>query len=375
MGRLYNSTSPEKRRVLMKRLLLILICLGMSAGVCTQQAAQKTSDPVENFEHLWKTFDEKYAIFDAKGVDWKALYRVYRPKASRAKSDDELFRILSDLLGHLNDNHVSLESKNPDRYYSAGYLYQRYYEAGIDTFRQRMAQRPVPESRFAKGLQERADGIFAFGWADEGVGYFHFRGFGNSEASRAAIDEIVRTFADARAVIIDVRHNGGGDDRVGKLIADRFADRKRLYMTTRVRKGAGYSDFEAAKEWYVEPDGPLQFTKTVLLLTDRTSISAAENFALAMKVLPHVIQVGDITSGCFADRAGETLPNGWSFSYSINLFLDHTGFCWEGIGVPPEIRQINTAEDRRLGKDRLFDLALELIKAGPLEPKKIRSLP
>jgi C-terminal processing protease CtpA/Prc len=358
----------------MKKAILVLTWLGLFAGVCTHRAAQEANDPEQIFEQVWKTFEEKYALFDAKGVDWKALYRVYRPKVSNATTDDDLFRILSDMLGHLNDNHVSLESKNPDRYYSAGYLYQHFSESGVDSFQKMMAERPVPESRFGEGLQERADGIFAYGWAREGVGYFHFKGFANLEASRKAIDEIIEVFRDSKAIIIDVRRNGGGDDRVGKLIADRFADQKRLYMTTRVRKGPGYSDFETPKRWYVEPDGPIQFTKPVMFLTDRTSISAAENFALAMKVLPHVIQIGDLTSGCFADRASESLPNGWKFAYSYNLFLDHTGFCWEGIGVPPEIRQINTSTDLRQGRDRIFELALELIQVGNLKPKKPRSI-
>lgn len=53
---------------------------------------------------------------------------------------------------------------------------------------------------------------------------------------------IIQEFKDARAIIVDVRRNGGGDDRVGKLIADRFADRKRLYMTTQIRNGKEHND-------------------------------------------------------------------------------------------------------------------------------------
>jgi carboxyl-terminal processing protease len=350
--------------------------LGLCAGVQTQRAAPQPRSPEASFEHLWKTFDDKYALFDAKGIDWKALYRVYRPKVSEATTDDELFKILSDLLGHLNDNHVRLSSKNPDRFFSAGYLYQLFSgtSGGANAyvaFEKMMAERPVPEKYFAKGLQETGGGIFAYGWATDSVGYFHFNRFANPDATRQAIDEIVKAFKDAEAIIIDVRRNMGGDDRVGKMIADRFSDKRRLYMTTRNRNGPNHDDFADPKEWYVEPDGPFQFTKTILLLTDRTSLSAAENFALAMKVLPHVVQIGDFTSGCFADAAGAELPNGWSFSYSYNLFTDHQGFCWEGIGVPPEIRQINTETDRRQGKDRVFELAAAIIASGGLEPKQV----
>jgi C-terminal processing protease CtpA/Prc len=135
-------------------------------------------------------------------------------------------------------------------------------------------------------------------------------------------------------------------------------------MTTRDRTGPTYDDFAEPKSWYVEPEGPAQFTGPVYLLTDRTSISAAENFALAMKVLPHVTQVGDLTSGAVADNAHAELPNGWELSYSHNLFLDHAGRCWEGLGVPPDIRQLNSDEDLAQGKDRVLELALALVGAA-----------
>ena len=89
---------------------------------------------------------------------------------------------------------------------------------------------------------------------------------------------------------------------------------------------------EPEKYWFVEPHGPSQFTGTVVLLTNRLSISAAENFTLAMRVLPHVTVIGDFTSGCFADNFRTRLPNGWDLSISKNLFLDHRGRCWEGRG-------------------------------------------
>jgi hypothetical protein len=361
---------------LMKRAMIFTAVAVLAVGLSAQDKAPH-SGPDECFEHLWKTLDERYALFDVKGIDWKVLHKVYRPRVTETTSDDELFEILSDLLGHLNDNHVLLVSENPERFFCAGYLYPLFGGEGdgvqaYEAFKKTMSRRPVPESYFPQGLQEHADGVFAHGWAAESIGYFHFNRFTDIDKSAQAIDEIVREFKDAKALIIDVRRNGGGDDRVGKLIADRFAKEKTLYMTTEDRNGPDYDDFAPPKSWYVEPDGPIQFTKTVLLLTDRTSVSAAENFALAMKVLPHVVQVGDLTSGCFADSRRELLPNGWNVSYSHNLFLDHTGFCWEGIGVPPEIREINTKADEKLGRDRVFELALALTDAGTLEPKKVR---
>ena len=104
-------------------------------------------------------------------------------------------------------------------------------------------------------------------------------------------------------------------------------------MTTQIRSGSNYDDFRPPKYFYAEPDGPRQFTKPIILLIHRYSVSAADNFAMAMRTLPHVTLVGEATSGCQADQHGAQLPNGWNFSVSYTLFVDQDGFCWEGIGI------------------------------------------
>ena len=320
--------------------------------------AQEVNDPVENFEHLWKTFDRHYGIFLPKKIDWNLLYSVYRPKVTPETTDDELFDIMSQMLGHLNDNHVRLRS--PIRSYCAGILNDIEKEG----FSLELIQTKFLKNEF----EQRMDGRFHFGWVTDSIGYFHFSGFGNVAGSAAVVDEIVGEFKDARGIIIDIRDNGGGSDRVGKAIADRFADKKRLYMTTQIRNGPDYDDFTPPKYFFAEPDGPIQFTKPVVLLQHRYSVSAADNFAMAMRVLPHVISVGETTSGCQADMRWDKLPNGWRFSISYTLFVDQDGFCWEGIGIPPDLRQINTKEDIEQGRDKPLELAIQLIESGALKP-------
>jgi len=341
--------------------LLVIVAVPLFPSV-----SQELSGPEKNFEHLWTTLDRNYAIFGPKHVDWRALYKVYRPRVTAQTTDDELFAVMSAILGHLNDNHVFLTSEKPKRFFSAGYLYQLLGEGGFEAFRKLISERPVPDKYFKAKLTESADKVFAYGWATNEIGYFHLNGFEDPVKTAAMVDDIIRIFKDAKALIVDVRRNGGGDDQVGKVIADRFADRKRLYMTTEIRSGDRHDQFSWKKYWHVEPGGPLQFTKTTILLTDRTSVSAAENFALAMRVLPHVTVVGDLTSGCFADMYGDQLPNGWRFSVSYKLFVDYAGFCWEGIGVPPDLKQINSKDDTEKGIDGVFELAVNLIESGGL---------
>ena len=345
-------------------LYLIFICF-------IHSYSQELSEPEKNFEHLWKEFDTRYAIFIPKRVDWDLLYKIYRPKVTHQTTDDELFDIMSKMLGHLNDNHVRLATADRSRSFSAGILEDLRKDkfSGSDEAMRFFRQRPVNEKYIFGGYEERMNGRFAFGFVDENIGYFHFSGFRNVTESAAVTDEIVEKFKDARGIIIDVRRNGGGDDRVGKTIADRFADKKRLYMVTQIRDGEEHDDFSNTLYWYVEPGGKRQFTKPVILLINRYSISAADNFALAMRVLPHAVLVGDFTSGCFADVAGDRLPNGWSFGVSYKLFVDQDGFCWEGIGVPPDYRILNYDEDFKTGRDRVLEFAIEMINSGAMKKR------
>ena len=336
-------------------ILLALIALsGASPGIA--EPAAELSEPEENFEHLWRTFDRNYALFGAKKVDWDALYALYRPQVTAETTGDELFEIMSNLLAHLNDNHVRLTAG--ERRFQSGILGEmEMKDFSLDL---------VKEKYLGNDFETRVRDVFTYGWLSQQIGYFHFRGFGALARSTAAIDEIIETFHNARGIVVDVRANGGGDDRVGKAIADRFADRRRLYMTTRTRNGPEHDDFDARKYWYVEPDGPRRFTRPVILLTHRFSVSAAENFALAMRVIPHVTVAGDATSGVFADVYGDVLPNGWRFSVSYKLFEDYRGFCWEGIGVPADLRQTNSPLDIDDKRDRVLEFAIGLIESGSL---------
>ncbi len=341
--------------LLRTRRILTWTLLALVVGT---SCAAELSEPEKNFEHLWQTFDRNYALFGGKHVDWDALYAVYRPRVTPETTDDELFDTMASLLGHLNDNHVRLIS--PERRFQSGILGGMEMEDfSLD----------VVKEKYLKGkFETRVREIFTYGWLSDSIGYFHFRGFGRLADSTAAIDEILEKLKDAKGIVIDVRANGGGDDRVGKAIADRFADRQRLYMTTRTRSGGEHDDFTAPKYWYVEPGGERQFTGPVILLTHRFSVSAAENFALALRLLPHVTVVGDATSGVFADVYRDSLPNGWSFSVSYKLFTDPEGFCWEGIGVPADLRQTNSKENVEAGRDAVVELAMALIDSGALRP-------
>nr|GGH98943.1 peptidase S41 [Aquisalinus luteolus] len=325
------------------------------------QEEQVEASPEEVFEEFWAIYNDGYALFGVKNIDWDAVYDIYRPKVTAETSDEDLFAIISEIAGLMHDLHVVIRDEKGGRFYRSGSRSLATGDFDIGTFSLDL----IGQSYATDGLKSIADGTFHYGMLSGNVGYLHFRSFNDMETSVGAIDEIISAFEGAGAVIIDVRQNGGGSDAVGQTIANRFADQKRLYMSVQMRNIMEPRDsFAEPVDWYLEPAGPAQFTGPVVLLTNSRSISAAENFALAMRALPHAAIVGEYTAGVFADAGQVPLPNGWTVDVSVNIFRDPDGFNWEGIGVPPDYWMANKADDIETGQDRVLGFALDLIDTG-----------
>ncbi|MBL8027341.1 MAG: S41 family peptidase, partial [Fibrobacteres bacterium] len=303
------------------------------------------------FNELWTAFDRHYALFEVKGINWKQLGNLYRSKITAEISEKAFFNLCCDMIARLNDNHVRLKDISKEMFRSG--LLGEQTEDSV-TF-----SRELINKCFLKGKAKFAlDNIFFYGRTANNVGYIHFDRFHCRADTLAAFDIIIKGLSGCRAFIIDVRKNMGGDDIIGKRIADHFADAKRLYMKTSSKIGPERQDFAPARDWYVENRNLKTTGKPVVLLTDRTSVSAAENFALAFKVMPNAAVIGDITSGCYADSFWFKLSNGWETAISFKLFTDGNNVCYEGLGVAPDYRIVNTVDDVKNERDPVLLFAL-----------------
>src|SRR5512134_1717668 len=65
--------------------------------------AEPENNPEAIFEDLWNTYNEEYAVFEERNIDWNDLYEGFRPSITASTSDDELFAIISQMLAYLDD--------------------------------------------------------------------------------------------------------------------------------------------------------------------------------------------------------------------------------------------------------------------------------
>jgi carboxyl-terminal processing protease len=312
------------------------------------------NDPVSNFDYLWNDFDLLYGQFIVRNINWDSLYGIYRPQVHESMSDEEFYQVVTGLLSHLNDNHVSLYPTTPDlNEYNSGIL------GSLNECND--FKLSVVKNNYLDEFIEYSDEI-AYGKFPGNIGYIHFHAFNKSIGYWSkAMDKILDYLKDTKGTIVDIRIHSGGDDRISKYIAGRFATSKRLFMTIRLRNGSEHDNFTTPLKMYVEPEKGYRYTKPLVLLTDRFSVSAAETFTLAMHTLDSITQIGDTTSGAFSDMILRELPNGWGYSVSIGEWKDKDNRSWEGIGIAPDILVKNDSADIANGIDRALERSIDLL--------------
>jgi hypothetical protein len=334
--------------------LLILLAITTSCEKILMED-EPANDPVTNFEHLWKTADEKYSFFEYKGINWDEIYAVYRPQVNNEMNNYQLFKVLGSMLNELKDGHVNLTAPFDISRYSFKYN-------APENFNFRLIKDHYI------GWDYRITGALAntiFERDGLSIGYIYYGSFLNYVES-ADIDFVIGSLWHTDGIILDMRNNGGGSVSNIYKIGSRFADQERIVYSSAMKTGPGHEDFGEPAEVSMEPGGSYQYTRPVVLLTNRGCFSATSFYAAAMKAFPHVIQVGDTTGGGLGSPAGFELPNGWGYRFSVSRTLSPDGQNWEN-GVPPDVTVWMDPQHELEGIDDIMEKAIEIIgqKAHP----------
>ena len=325
-------------------------------------------DPERNFEVLWKTFNKRYPFFKLRKVDWNKQYRTYRPKVTSKTSDDELFNIVCRMLAPLNDGHIELKAKlrGKKRYFNPEKKPRFWREFTKPQIKQlfKTTEKTLVRNGFDRPKENQA--WMLHHCRSRTVGYMRILELDGVKKSdlKAALDTIAADFDQLDGFIIDIRNCPGGEDSIAITIINRFGDRKRIAFRRRTKIGPGERDYARLKTWYLEPQGRTQFTRPVALLTCDSVFSGGEAFALAIRELPHVTIIGDHTNGIFSYQLEKELPNGWEYRLSYQTYLSADMVCYEGGGVPVDIKVLNRKADIERGVDPLITRALAVLRGG-----------
>lgn len=337
------------------------------------------NEPEKNFDYLWRSFDRYYSNFECKEIDWDELYTYYRARVTPRTKNKELFKVMVDLLKHLDDKHVYIRRFN--RVYFSGYDLPvlNYFkilkfdfrlplkEFSLNLIRKKYINGKLKKALYIRQLNVPPFGfrhIIHYGWLDQGLVYIHISEMRREKEKTAkAIDEILGYFKEAQAYIIDIRENiGGYAGPIRENLVRKFVDKRRLWALSCTRNGPKQTDFSNPEPKFIDPDDEKDLSHIpVVLLINKNTQSAAELFTMMMDVLPNVTAVGDTTMGIFSDTRVEKLPNGWEYRLSVMKTTNHEGIWLEGKGIDPDVFVKNTKDDIKKDVDRVLEKAIDLV--------------
>ncbi|MCR5574251.1 MAG: S41 family peptidase [Bacteroidaceae bacterium] len=328
--------------------LLILMVTMMLIGCVREDNHANT--PMGNFEALWTIIDEHYCFLDYKQIDWYEIRKRYQPFVHENLNNDKLFQILSNMLAELKDGHVNLYAyHNTARYWNWFEDYPRNYS-------EELVEKYL-------GHDYRVSGGLRYTIFDDNIGYVSYTSF-SAAAGNNALNEMFRYLDICNGLIIDVRCNGGGDLTNASRLAGRFTNEKVLVGYMCHKTGKGHSDFSKPEAMYIDPSDGIRWQKPVVVLTNRHSYSATNDFVNSMRYMPQVTLMGDQTGGGSGMPFSSELPNGWGVRFSACPTYDANMQQIE-FGIEPDIAVGLDANDQAQGFDTIIEAARAYLNKKP----------
>jgi C-terminal processing protease CtpA/Prc len=345
-----------------------------------QQNIKDKNDISYNFEVFANTYKNHYAYFDLNKIDWDNLYINSKNKINSKSTAVDLYLVMKDMIEKLKDNHGSIEPTD------------EVYESAENKIQSEVAEEETEKLKeygdfeiadivadyYIKEDLTKDTWLMKWGKMENNVGYIQIKamylyadlnlndslvkenGFVSTymdaldrlsdeqQISKEVagisklMDTIMQDLKETKYMIIDVRFNGGGQDVVALEILRRFNAVRKQIAFKKARHKKGYTIktpiyLEAAKTPY---------TKPVYLLTSQQSASATDMMALSSMELNNLKRIGSHTNGAVSDALQKTLPNGWYYSLSNEVYTDNNDICYENIGVPVNY-ELNYPNDRQ----------------------------
>jgi hypothetical protein len=334
---------------MLKRILSILVAAVMLSAC--HSVDDWDNDAVSNFDALWTALDQHYCFFEQKGIDWDEVYSRYRPQVTDGMSSRDLFNVCAEMLDELQDGHVNLIS-----YFNTSY-YRKWWSDYPQNYDQRIVEQNYLNYEFS------TVGVLKYYALPEQVGYMRYSTF-STAIGESTLDAALLSLKECSGLIIDIRDNGGGDmDNVETLVS-RFLEEPICAGYISHKTGPGHSDFSEPYAYYYEPAYKhVRWLRKVVVLVNRSTFSAANNFVSIMKTLPRVTIVGAHTGGGSGMPYSYELPCGWSVRFSACSVLDPNGESTENGVSPSEGCEMDMDAAAALeGRDTILDFAINLLK-------------
>lgn len=289
---------------------------------------------IKDLKALCDALERIHPSLEYKGVNIDLLRKEFEGRIKDTKDDEEFYNLLKELLDLIHDSHTRLVR--------------------------------VPKD------------FISHRWLENKIGYIRIQAFvGEEEKFIKRFDRALEDLKESRALVIDVRGNGGGSDMLADMVNGRFVkepvissiDFWREEGTDRYKKSIGL----------VMPRGPWTYEKPVAVLIDGGCASACEHFVSGAEATGRMLLVGTPTAGAGGGPTEVALPSGAVVLISRAIGIRACGVVFEGHGIPPHIEVRPDPEKIEAGIDVVLEEALkaleEWIEKGEIQlPKRFQPI-
>jgi hypothetical protein len=195
------------------------------------------------------------------------------------------------------------------------------------------------------------------------VGYLELRGFLDADSGKQVAAAAMNMVANAHALIIDLRRNGGGSPQMVAFVSSYLFGAQRVHLNDLYFRPSNKTE-----EFWTNPDVPgtrYGPDKPVYVLTSKRTFSGAEEFTYNLKNLKRATIVGETTGG--GANPGRGIRTGEHFLTFIptgRAINPITRTNWEGTGIAPDVA---VAPEQALKTAHL--MALTPIAAAATDPR------
>jgi hypothetical protein len=229
----------------------------------------------------------------------------------------------------------SLVTRSLQKFSNDGHLYVRNNPVIVKKLKD-----PAPEKDDSE--QMKSDGQSAagnnYGFAevktlDGNIGYLKISEINISKKSLPALFDAMRAMENTKALIIDLRDNGGGGSELGAVLETYFLPAGMPLLEFTARDGSQHIDSTVA--WLKEK----KYDQPVYIIINKNTASAAEAFAFVLQQNKRARIVGEVSAG--AAYMNDWFPVNDENYVSVSTSAPNIAgknLSWEQNGVQPDMK-------------------------------------
>ena len=282
----------------------LLLLLTLTCITSCRDDIVKPNSREEVFQSFWDIMNRRYIYFEEKKINWDSIYTVYYPQAKATKSDDELLKIINEIIVQFKDRHLCL-LKNTKK----GYSYFLPTDSINYVIHNYMSQYNfIPLSIYnGKAYRTYQHQLHHYAY----MNYSSFLTPFDEELFLANLKKLQYQ----EGLILDLRENQGGFIDYLLPFVSMFYNGNKVVFQTSSKQSSNKNDFGPLVPFSYPGKNIIPDSIPIIVLTRSKTYSCANLCSYMLRELTNCYTVGSTTGGGGGSPHYEYLPNGWILGF------------------------------------------------------------